>query len=256
MLQIQQYYQATSLEEAYAMLQKNRNNQIIGGMMWLKMQDRMIPTAIDLSALPLDSIEEQEDGFLIGANVSLRSMETDQRLHSAFDGVFSSAFQDIVGVQFRNMATLGGSVYARFGFSDVLTVLLSLDCEVITYHRGSIALEEFCKLPYERDIITHLFIKKQPMKVSFQCMRNSATDIASFNLAMSLRADQIVVAIGARPKKAIRFSFPIGTTLNQIEKDSLAHCELADNMRASEAYRKRLCLAFLQKASKEVGYAG
>ena len=36
------------------------------------------------------------------------------------------AVRHIVGVQFRNCATVGGSVYGRFGFSDVLTLLLAL----------------------------------------------------------------------------------------------------------------------------------
>ena len=36
MLRIQQYVKAQSLEEAYTLLTKNRNNQILGGMCWLK----------------------------------------------------------------------------------------------------------------------------------------------------------------------------------------------------------------------------
>lgn len=36
MLQIQQYIKSASLDEAYELLQKNRNNQILGGMIWLR----------------------------------------------------------------------------------------------------------------------------------------------------------------------------------------------------------------------------
>ena len=56
MLKIQQYIKAESLQEAYEYLQKNRNNQIIAGMLWLKMEDRNIPVAIDLERLGLDEI--------------------------------------------------------------------------------------------------------------------------------------------------------------------------------------------------------
>ena len=48
MLTIQQYCKAKSLDEAYELLQKNRMNQIIAGMLWLRMQERTIPVAIDL----------------------------------------------------------------------------------------------------------------------------------------------------------------------------------------------------------------
>ena len=36
-------------------------------------------------------------------------------------GAVREAVRHIVGVQFRNCATVGGSIYGRFGFSDVLT---------------------------------------------------------------------------------------------------------------------------------------
>lgn len=37
---------------------------ILGGMLWTKMQDRTIQTAIDLCELGLDRIDENEDAFL------------------------------------------------------------------------------------------------------------------------------------------------------------------------------------------------
>ena len=66
MLTIQQYCKAKSLDEAYELLQKNRMNQIIAGMLWLRMQERTIPVAIDLCDLHLDMIEEDEDSFTEG----------------------------------------------------------------------------------------------------------------------------------------------------------------------------------------------
>ena len=136
MLTIQQYCKAKSLDEAYELLQKNRMNQIIAGMLWLRMQERTIPVAIDLCDLHLDMIEEDEDSFTIGAMTSLRALETHEGLQEAFGSLLTDALKDIVGVQFRNTATLGGSLYSRFGFSDVLCALLCLDAEVIR-HQGA-----------------------------------------------------------------------------------------------------------------------
>ena len=57
MLTFNQYRKVTSLEEAYELNQK-KANKIIGGMLWMKMGARNIGTAIDLSGLGLDKIEE------------------------------------------------------------------------------------------------------------------------------------------------------------------------------------------------------
>lgn len=160
MLTIQQYCKAKSLDEAYELLQKNRMNQIIAGMLWLRMQERTIPVAIDLCDLHLDMIEEDEDSFTIGAMTSLRALETHEGLQEAFGSLLTDALKDIVGVQFRNTATLGGSLYSRFGFSDVLCALLCLDAEVILHKQGRISLQEYAAMPYERDILTHVVLKK------------------------------------------------------------------------------------------------
>ena len=65
MIKIKEYVMAESLEQAYELNQKKRNC-IIGGMLWLKMGNRMVPTAIDLSNLGLNTIEENEEEFSIG----------------------------------------------------------------------------------------------------------------------------------------------------------------------------------------------
>ena len=62
MLKIKQYVKAESLEQAYELNQK-KTNRIVGGMLWLKMSTAQIQTAIDLSGLGLDQIEETEDAW-------------------------------------------------------------------------------------------------------------------------------------------------------------------------------------------------
>ena len=53
MITIQQYVRPQTLEEAYQ-LNQNKRNRIIGGMLWLKMSNARIHTAIDLCDLGLD----------------------------------------------------------------------------------------------------------------------------------------------------------------------------------------------------------
>ena len=79
MLKIREYVKVKDLGEAYQLNQK-RSACVLGGMVWLKMGSRNVGTAIDLSGLGLDTIEEDEEGFRIGAMVSLRDLETHKGL--------------------------------------------------------------------------------------------------------------------------------------------------------------------------------
>lgn len=144
MVTIQNYVRVKNLEEAYTLNQK-KGSMILGGMLWTKMQDRTIQTAIDLCELGLDRIDENADAFFIGAMVSLREIELHEGLYAYTQGAVRDALKDIVGVQFRNLATVGGSIWGRFGFSDVLTMFLAMDTYVELFQGGIIPLQEFAE---------------------------------------------------------------------------------------------------------------
>ena len=159
MLKIKNYVKAESLEQAYELNQK-RTACVLGGMVWLKMGNRVVTTAIDLSGLGLDTITETESEFVIGCMTPLRDLELHQGLHTYTKGAIRESLRHIVGVQFRNCATVGGSIWGRFGFSDILTCMMVLDSYVELYKGGTVSLEEFAKMKYSRDILavsyTHL----------------------------------------------------------------------------------------------------
>ena len=81
MLKIKNYVKAESLEQAYELNQK-RTACVLGGMVWLKMGNRVVTTAIDLSGLGLDTITETEGEFVIGCMTPLRDLELHQGLHT------------------------------------------------------------------------------------------------------------------------------------------------------------------------------
>ena len=137
---IREYKRAESLEEAWQLNQK-KPNRILGGMIWLKMETINVGTAIDLSGLGLDTIEETEDSFSIGAMVTLRQLEQHPGLAAYTHGAMRETVRHIVGVQLRNLATVGGSIYSRFGFSDVLTLFMAMDCSVELYKGGIVSLD-------------------------------------------------------------------------------------------------------------------
>ena len=162
MLNIREYVKVQSLEEAYELNQK-RTNKVIGGMLWMKMGSRNIQKAIDLSGLGLDKIEETEEEFRIGCMTTLRDLELHPGLEAYTGGAMKESLRHIVGVQFRNLATVGGSIFGRFGFSDVLTLFLGLDTDVELYKGGIVPLSEFAWSKRDNDILVGLIVKKRPV---------------------------------------------------------------------------------------------
>ena len=92
------YVRVGNAAEAYELLQKNRNNKIVGGGIWMRLGSRRVATAIDLSACGLDQIEETETEFRIGAMCTLRQLERHTELNALVNHVFEFAVHDIVGV--------------------------------------------------------------------------------------------------------------------------------------------------------------
>lgn len=257
MLQFKNYARPETVEEAYELLRKGRMNRVLGGGVWLRLQDRRISTVIDLSACGLDKIEETEDSFVIGSMVTLHQLETHAAFNDATCHVFEHAVRDIVGTQMRNCATVGGSVFGRFGFSDVLTALLALDCEVELVGAGTVSLATFANMPYERDILTHIVVRKHDYAASFAAVRRSATDFPVLNVCAA-RWDGWHVAVGARPTRARllegeRLSLPAEFTPEQLGAacDRLAELPVGSNMRGSERYRRHLARELGRRAIRQ-----
>ena len=175
MLKIKNYVKAESLEQAYELNQK-RTACVLGGMVWLKMGNRNIMTAIDLSDLGLDTIMETEEAFVIGCMTPLHALETHKELNAYTNGAIRESVRHIVGVQFRNCATVGGSIFGRFGFSDVLTMFLALDTWVELYNGGTIPLAQFASMEKDNDILVNIIVKKQPLNTVYLSQRNNSTD--------------------------------------------------------------------------------
>lgn len=254
-LTINQYVKVKSLEEAYE-LNKKRNNIILGGMLWLKMKNKNVGTAIDLSDLGLDTIEETEDSYLIGAMVSLRILEKHEGLNLMTDGAMTESVKHIVGVQFRNLATVGGSIFSRYGFSDVLTLFMALDAKVELYEKGILSMEEFSTMPYDNDILVRVIIKKQKMQTVYLSQRNTRTDFPVLTCAVSKIEGTYRCVIGARPKKAVCFYDNEQILAGGITEESAkAFSEFiknqvvtGSNMRGSEEYRKLLSGVLTKRA--------
>ena len=244
MITIQKYVRAQSLEEAWQ-LNQNKRNRVLGGMLWLRLGRGSVNTVIDLCDLGLNTIEETEEQFSIGAMATLRDLELHEGLNSYTGGAVANAVKDIVGVQFRNMATVGGSIWGRFGFSDVLTVFLAMDAYVELYKGGIVPLEQFARMKKDNDILVRLIVKKTPCKIVYSSVRNQRTDFPVLACAVAEMNGQYRASIGARPARALLLC-------SEKSEDFAAfvaeNAPTESNLRGSAAYRTHLIRVLVERA--------
>ena len=227
----------------------------------MKMSSGSVGTAIDLCGLNLNTIEETPEQFSIGAMTTLRQLELHPGLNAYTDGAVRDAVQDIVGVQFRNMATVGGSIWGRFGFSDVLTVFLAMNAYVELYKGGILPLEEFAAMKYDRDLLVRLIVKKTPGRFVYTAMRAQRTDFPVLTCAVSRLDGVCRAAIGARPGRAVIFRDEQQLLSGGItEERADAFAALAakaiptgSNLRGSAAYRTHLIRVLTRRAALKLG---
>lgn len=260
MITIKNYVKVNTLEEAYELNQAKRNC-VIGGMLWLRTGKRTVDTAIDLSGLGLDQIEETEEAFHIGAMVTLRQLEMSGSLNAFFGGAVRKATEDIVGVQFRNLATVGGSIWGRYGFSDVLTVFLSMDTSVELYRGGTVSLEEFIRMPKDRDILVRIIVKKTPGFYSYDAVRIQKTDFPVIACALSKVNGEYRAAVGARPGAAVLIRDEERLLADGLSEESMrsfaayvsGKTETGTNMRGGKEYRKQLIRVMTERLLAGMG---
>lgn len=260
MLTFNKYQQVESLEEAYELNQK-KANKIIGGMLWMKMGTRNIGTAIDLSGLGLDKIEETEEGFSIGCMTSLRDLEMHPGLHAYTNGAMKESVRHIVGVQFRNVATVGGSIFGRFGFSDVLTMFMALDSYVELYKGGIVPMDKFARMERDNDILVRILVKKTPLDTVYMSQRNTKTDFPVLACAIAKSDVGIKAVIGARPYKAYAIMDEEGFLKEGINEESAKafsayvakNVRTGSNMRGSREYRSHLIQVLVRRACLQLG---
>lgn len=251
MLKIRQYVRPETLEEAYELCLK-KNNRIIGGMLWLKMQDLSVNTAIDLQDLNLDTIEENEYEYRIGCMVSLRQIELHEGLNALTQGAVSECVKHIVGVQFRNLATIGGSIWGRFGFSDVLTLFMSIDAKVELYERGIMSIEEFADMPRTvRDLLIRIIVPKVRRTTVYRSQRNASTDFPVLACAVSKTADTVCCSVGARPGKAIIVR-ELPDDPAEAAEYAVSRLSFGTNLRGSREYRMQICRVLVRRAMEQL----
>lgn len=267
MFTLKEFYQPDTLEEAYRILQANRNNRMLGGCAFLRLGKKSIRCGIDPVKLDLNHIIVDGKTAHIGAAVNYGKLEDDTFFASYADGILHHAVSSIVSRQLRNTVLVGPSVYMGYGFSDFIPPLIALNAEVTLHAGGRMTLEAFRNRPRgpkTRDILTHVHIPLySDAHGYYNAFRETSGDFPLLNLALTVLDGRHHVVFGARPQGAFRARKTeswLDSSVHETKETRirtalrLMHEEVpfGENLRASRRYRNALAIGMLKEGLEEL----
>jgi len=141
-MEILKYACPQSKDEAFRLI-REEHGTAIGGAAWLRTNTKTIALGVDLADLGLEYVREVGDHIEIGAMTTYRELETNPLLRARFGALFETTVSHVVGVQLRNIITVGGTVTGRYGFSDLNTTLCALSAQAVFYPDQTMDLAQF-----------------------------------------------------------------------------------------------------------------
>ncbi|KLO24555.1 MULTISPECIES: FAD binding domain-containing protein [unclassified Marinitoga] len=258
MIEIKDYFRPKSVEEAYEKLINIEGAEIIGSGAFMRLASRKINLAIDLQDTGLNYVKLENDEIKIGGATPLGEVERSKIIKEVFEGKLIHVLQSIWSVQLRNIATIGGTIFPKLGFSDLITALLVLNTDVVLFNNGRMPLEVFLTEKIRKDILVELIIKNENRKMSFQYMRNSFYDFSILNSAVSVDEERnFRISIGTRPAvaklatKAMEY-LKNNNDIEEASKIAAEEMEYGSNIKASKEYRKMIAPVLVKRGLEEV----
>ena len=260
-MEISTFVRAASLDEAYTLVHEQKGFPVGGGA-WSRLNARRVDLAVDLSALGLRYIRKKGSMIEIGAMSTARDIETSRELQAAFGRLFSDTAAHIVGVQMKNIVTVGGTVAGRYGFSDLNTTLLATGAEVVLYKEGTVGFDEFLSNRSNGPIlIEKILVPAAGLSGAFTTVRTTVNDFPILNTAAVHSDTGWRIAVGARPgaaRLAVEAAKILGAEkspdsllIGKAAEQAAAELSFGSDIRGSGEYRTAVCTTLVKRAVQE-----
>lgn len=273
---VREWLYPDSIEEAYELSKKyDFKGEIVGGGLDIVWRDRSdIEYLIFLEKLPLNYIKIENTSIKIGATTTIGTIERCEELKNLLNGSFTKTISKVATPIIRNIMTVGGTIARGYGWSDILTIFITLKSKVKLYQEEykTISLEDFIEFKKENKkyIIVEIEFPKFDSNYFFSYIRFTRTsaDIPLLNEGVLLKViDGIIkeanVLLGGRPSFPLHLKkieeFLIEKQLNEENINfakELIDVPLLDDIRASKDYRMQLAKVLtkrnLEKIKEEI----
>lgn len=273
---VKEWFYPETVEETYELLKKyGPKAEIVGGgldIVWRERED--IEYLIFLEKLPLSYVKIESGLIKIGATTSIGKIERCEALKDFLRGSFINSISRIATPILRNIMTIGGTIARGYGWSDILTIFMTLNSKLKIFNGeyNQISIEDFIdyKRKNEKFIIVELEFFKFDTNYFFSYIRFTRTsaDIPLLNEGVLLKIEnglikEANVLLGGRPSFPVHLKrveeFLIDKKLNDENisyAKELIDAPLFDDLRASKEYRTHLSKVLtkrnLEKIKEEI----
>lgn len=232
MARVQAYHRPQTLTDALHLLNRDdvRTALVAGGTSLVPtLGKKEIDEVVDLQALGLDGIEDEDDGLHLGALLPLQTLVDDERVPPL---VQEGAFREGPNT-FRHQSTLGGTIASRHWESELLAALLVHDATVIVETAtGSQTL-------FLTDFLAQ---QEQPQGIITGITIATGGTTGHARVARTPLDTAIVAAHARRDASgAVRLALTgVGTTPSLINPDELDALDPPSDFRGSSDYRQEM----------------
>lgn len=153
MSEIEAFYMPETIEEVQKLLREEGHTILGGGTNLSVSMPQNVKGLISLKKLRLNTIEECENSYKIGAQVVLSDIVKHQKLQVLWDGILCKAACNAGSSLNRNLITVGGNIVKVLYWSDLPPVLLLFE--------GNVIDDKNEKIPFET------FFEKHPVSLQF-----------------------------------------------------------------------------------------
>lgn len=190
-----EYIRPMSVEEAVSILAKYGSTArvIAGGTSLLVKKPPEVQRLIDITRLPLNYIESDDEGIRVGALTTFRRIEK-CTLFKEWACILAEVAHEFGPIHIRNVATIGGNICSALSIADSPIALIALDAKVKltgANRERAVPLEEFFidigKTVLRSDeLLMEVQIPEQPAftTAAFLKIGRTARDIALVNVAV------------------------------------------------------------------------
>ncbi len=250
-IQVEEFYSPTKIKEALTLIASEGARILAGSTTLGKLKSLKAKKFVNIMKLPLSYVKEDDKHIYIGATTTIEDVLRNDIIRDKFPFIYKALLQfGAWGI--REMATVGGSVFTSFPWSDVTPLFLVLDARVHLLSKDEerlLPLDNFLddKREYMKGyLLKEVIIDKENCgeKRDFKKVALSSFDLALLNFAYVKGDDFLRISVGARPGRPIRLKETEKTRSIDV---ALKEANLGDDFRVSKKWREEVLRSLLSE---------
>jgi CO/xanthine dehydrogenase FAD-binding subunit len=272
LLNVTEYYRPETIEDALHLLGRPgiKTTPLAGGTLLVGRRDDDLQAVVDLRALGLNTISEQDGQVHLGAMVTLQALVDAPLIHGMAGGILAQAAKSSAARLIRNAATIGGTLAAGPAANADLAVALAAlgaQAQLVGETRRLVPAQAVFEERQPAELLTDVIFERPPAEAEGAFLRVARTpdDVALVHVAAVLLVRggicrHLTVAVGGADMSPVRLSkaeqLLTGKHIDQEQINAAIAAGLMAYMpppdfRASPAYRREAAEVLARRALEQ-----